>query len=386
MEVSSTFPSRYGLLRAIAGLVCAIMICGATACADTGVPTNNNTANAPTSDVCDRVHIFYYDWYGAPPQQSGYIHWPQNGHRPPEDIASNYYPLLGPYSSSDPRVLRQHMAWIRSAHIGVITVTWWGQGSYEDQRTPAVLDAAGIAGLKVNFHLEPYPGQTPKTVMADVAYILEHYGKNPAFYRPAFLHERPMFYLFETLRHPAAEWRSATDELHRGAEPVLLIAQTTDLKFITAGGFDGGYTYDVLTPFKNARFVAQWNDHVAADFAAAGKLFIPSVGPGYWDDRAVANGGAVEPEMARTRDHDAATTYDLEWNAAIRAKCPFVTITSFNEWHEGTQIEPATSQSTSGDTYRAYSGGPMMYLESTAANVRKYAASIAEQHPTAPPK
>jgi hypothetical protein len=29
------------------------------------------------------------------------------------------------------------------------------------------------------------------------------------------------------------------------------------------------------------------------------------------------------------------------WRAALRADADLVTITSYNEWHEGTQIEPA---------------------------------------------
>ena len=33
--------------------------------------------------------------------------------------------------------------------------------------------------------------------------------------------------------------------------------------------------------------------------------------------------------------------YDNEWKAAIAAHARWVGITSFNEWHEGTQIEPA---------------------------------------------
>ena len=34
-------------------------------------------------------------------------------------------------------------------------------------------------------------------------------------------------------------------------------------------------------------------------------------------------------------------TYDSMWKAAISAGADAVTITSYNEWHEGTQIEPA---------------------------------------------
>ena len=34
-------------------------------------------------------------------------------------------------------------------------------------------------------------------------------------------------------------------------------------------------------------------------------------------------------------------TYDAMWRAAIKSGADGVTITSYNEWHEGTQIEPA---------------------------------------------
>ena len=37
----------------------------------------------------------------------------------------------------------------------------------------------------------------------------------------------------------------------------------------------------------------------------------------------------------------AGKTYDGMWRAAIAADPDRVTITSYNEWHEGTQIEPA---------------------------------------------
>lgn len=80
------------------------------------------------------VHIFYYLWYGSPSTDSKYIHWDhvlvphwdpkiaashaQGRHAPPEDIASSFYPELGPYSSRDPAVLEAHMAQIEAAAAG----------------------------------------------------------------------------------------------------------------------------------------------------------------------------------------------------------------------------------------------------------------------------
>lgn len=80
------------------------------------------------------VHIFYYLWYGSPSMDNKYIHWDhvlvphwdpkiaashaQGRHTPPEDIASSFYPDLGPYSSRDPQVLESHMAQIEEAAAG----------------------------------------------------------------------------------------------------------------------------------------------------------------------------------------------------------------------------------------------------------------------------
>ena len=54
--------------------------------------------------------------------------FPFSGERfsPPRDIHAPNYPSRGCYSSRDPKVLRQHMAEMREAGIGVAVVSWWG--------------------------------------------------------------------------------------------------------------------------------------------------------------------------------------------------------------------------------------------------------------------
>lgn len=336
--------------------------------AQTTQPAPDSTRPAATlPQVSDRVHIFYYDWYGAPPFEPGYVHWTQGNHTPPEDIGSNYYPKLGPYSSADPAVLKQHMAWLRQARVGVITLSWWGRNSYEDNRAKAILNAAAMAGLKVNFHLEPYKDSTPESFLQDIAYITRRYGRHPAFYH---YNNKAVFYFFESNRHSAAAWRSVNDQLHDYGQPCILLAQTTDLAFIQAAAFDGGYTYDGLAPFKHPDFLLSWTREIAPRFKAAHKLFIPSVGPGYIDDRAVPN-GATEPDAAKTRNLGQGSTYDAAWAAALATNPPFVSITSFNEWHEGSQIEPAASKEIPGYTYPPYPGGEDQYLTQTASWVEK---------------
>src|SRR5205085_3676455 len=87
------------------------------------------------------------------------------------------------------------------------------------------------------------------------------------------------------------------------------------------------YTYDV------ARYGPAAFGPLCARAHRARLLCAPSVGPGYDALRATGDG------LARSRRDGA--TYDAMWQAAIDAGADRVTITSYNEWHEGTQIEPA---------------------------------------------
>src|SRR5205807_732935 len=53
-----------------------------------------------------------------------------NGHR---QIASNYYPLIGPYASSDPNLIEYHLLLMKLSGIDGVLVDWYGtQGSNGD--------------------------------------------------------------------------------------------------------------------------------------------------------------------------------------------------------------------------------------------------------------
>jgi glycoprotein endo-alpha-1,2-mannosidase len=81
-------------------------------------PTVTVTSPAPVTplppvegpDPSDKVAAFYYSWYGNPATDGEWIHWTQESYLPPKDIASDYFPDLGAYSSNDPGIVAQHMA------------------------------------------------------------------------------------------------------------------------------------------------------------------------------------------------------------------------------------------------------------------------------------
>ena len=144
-----------GLVRAVA--VLAATAGAAIVVASVGARPIDGTA----AKLSPRIAIFFYPWYGTPTRDGAYQHWGQHDTDPPPGIASSYYPARGVYSSTDPAVLRGQMTDIADAHVGTVIVSWWGAGSPEDQRLPAVIDAARSFGIRVAIHIEPYQGRTP---------------------------------------------------------------------------------------------------------------------------------------------------------------------------------------------------------------------------------
>ena len=252
--------------------------------------------------------IFYYPWYGTPKLDGSYEHWDQNDHLPPLDLASSYYPARGPYSSRDPRVVEAQMRDIAGAGIGEVVSSWWGQGSPEDELLPMIMGMATKQGLKVAVQIEPYDDRSAESVAADLAHLLELGITRAYVYHPFEIDE--------------ADWASVLP-----LPGMQVLAQTANVTRAQAAHFAGVYTYDDVT-FGPGSFGS-----LCARAHKAGLLCAPSVGPGYDALRATGD--------TRFRPRDAGATYDGMWKAAIAAGADRITITSYNEWHEGTQIEPA---------------------------------------------
>lgn len=264
-----------------------------------------------TSAEPDRAAIFYYPWYSTPVRDGGWAHWYVEHDGTPV-LSTPYFPTRGLYSSSNAKIVAAHMREIASAGVGTVIVSWWGFDSPEHDRLPLVVEAARAHGLAIAIHLEPYDGRTPAGAAADIARLHDEGFDD--------------FYLYDADRDPAVEWAEALEPL----DEVRVVGHTTLVGRAKASGFDGLYTYDVVT----------WNGslfrRLCTQAHAAGLLCAPSVGPGY-DARLATRQEAVRPRL-----HGA--TYDRMWKTAIRAGADVVTITSYNEWQEGTQIEPARGQ------------------------------------------
>ena len=329
-----------------------------------------------TAAPSDRLHAFYYAWYGNPETDGDWSQWNHQvllkeggGKRyaPPEDIGANFFPAGGLYSSNSMKDTLTHMEQMKAAGVGVVAVTWWGRDTFTDKALPVVFSAAEQAGLKVCFHIEPFGGRDAATTRDALEYLLGRFGEHPALYRDPARGSRPWAYVYDSYLVPSREWATILDPdgartirgTHLDTVMIGLWVHSHSGKMIASGGFDGFYTYFAVEDFvfgstpKHWPAMAQWAKKHE-------KIFVPSVGPGYDDTR-------IRPWNTRNqRDRENGAYYDRMFETAIAVEPPAISITSFNEWHEGTQIEPAVPKKIEGYTYLDYGErAPGWYLERT---------------------
>jgi len=325
----------------------------------------------------------YYPWYSMSPVR----HWEQWDRHPPVDLAANYMPRLGAYSSQDTKVMEQHARWIADSGAGAINVSWWGPGSEIDRIVPSLMDVMAAHDIHVTFHLEPYGDRHAASYARDIQYLITEYGDRRRWDGFLLLQHAdgrigPVFKSFRTILPPTSVdchgvrsdvpdyasddvWRQQTDRvrnLFRGDfDRITLLADSLNFDRVRGGGFDGIAIYD--------NYVAPdtWAGH-AQSCTARNLVFSFNINPGF--DAIVQRRvepdscyrplpfepGAATYDWSRPSDREQAaraslariddsfqTTLALQTKATLAnaRKDFFLTyINSFNEWHEGHQFEP----------------------------------------------
>ncbi|XP_049319289.1 glycoprotein endo-alpha-1,2-mannosidase [Astyanax mexicanus] len=325
------------------------------------------------------MHVFYYIWYGNPQFDGKFIHWdhpllphwdakvaagyPKGRHEPPDDIGANFYPALGAYSSRDPSVIEAHMQQLRTAAIGVLAVSWYPAGMKDDNGEPVddiiplILEVADKYKVKVVFHIEPYKGRDENSMLENIKYIVDKYGEHPAFFRYRSPSGKllPLFYIYDSyLQNPDiwAQMLKTTGKKSIRNTPydgvfIGLLVEEKHKKEMLAAGFDGIYTYFATNGFSYGSSYHNWKS--IKDFCDRNNLiFIPSVGPGYIDT-------SIRPwNSQNTRNRLNGKYYETSLSAAVATMPQVISITSFNEWHEGTQIETAIPKTGGQTAYLDY--------------------------------
>lgn len=325
----------------------------------------------------ETVHLgaYYYPWYGADGR-----HW-REGYR---GKAEGNPPRLGEYDSRSPGVVREHLALSKQYGIDHWICSWWGPGSWEDEtlkrhvlpelerdrsESPEdavefclLYEAGGLLGL------DPGEGiifDTARTnlFVSHFRYLADTYFDHPAYRR---VEGRPVVYLYlsrtfggDYVRalagaRAAAEARGYT--LHLVGDEVYWHEPDPDrlrlLDAVTPYNLHGPPEYSGATDWTGfladcERLQRRWREAALA----AGVGYIPGLMPGF-DSNGAAPGvhyilpRAIRPGAGPDSFLEAmAASAERLLDPALREAA----LTSFNEWHEGTQIEPSRSGENGGN-------------------------------------
>lgn len=310
-------------------------------------------APAPPAEVLVGAH--YYPWYDAE-------RW---AGQPATDT-----PKLGRYRSADRAVVAEHVRGAREADLDFFMVSCLSPGGREAKNLrEAVLPEVEAAGFRFALHYETpialglppdkpidLAAKLPDGTVAGVR-LVEHFDHLARTYlgHPCYLRHGGravvMVYLVRNMVNAGPYLRAARALLAGHGIAPYLVADVMywerpgelDWPFLTEN-FEAVTAYNMYhRPDFLPGVAVQYR---AADRAARarGMRMIPHVMPGY-DDTRLRGGGRV------TLDRRGGEFYREYWGIAsafVGPDQPFLLVTTFNEWHEGTELEPSAEY---GDTY-----------------------------------
>lgn len=262
------------------------------------------------------VLAWYYGWYAGPEN------WQKTADLPPEL-----------YNSYDDATMRRQIRQAKAAGIDGFICTW-------RYNCPRLIElAADEGGFGVAISIDPVATQMPTfdDVVANIQAVTALMN-HPGYLR--WSDGRPILVFWSSQILPGDTSVVAFQRLRAATDP-------DRQQFWLGGGDDFAYLdiFDALQYFdiswesapgfamaSYARRLSTYNSSHGTQ-----KPFIATVMPGY-DDRAVRGG--------RVRDREDGAYYRATWDAALAYQPQAIVITSWNEWYEGSQIEPSRTYGT----------------------------------------
>ena len=146
-----------------------------------------------------KVYMHYMPWFDTPAVLGGTnwgYHWKMKNKNPnivdatgKRQIASHYYPKIGPYQSNDPDVIEYHMLLMKYAGVDGVMIDWYGvQGTNGDigrllTNSNAIVDQVDDFGLGFSVVMEDRFSANISQAKANVAYLRDNYFNKPDYIR-----------------------------------------------------------------------------------------------------------------------------------------------------------------------------------------------------------
>jgi hypothetical protein len=306
------------------------------------------------------VLAFYYNWFDENT-------WT------PEKISD--FPITL-YSSRDRETVVRHIAQAQEAGIDAFVVAWYGpqvEGNPTETNLALLLEVADDTAFRVSVEFGPDSPfiQSQQDVVDALRHVLQVHAGHPSF---LWVEGRPVIFFWRLDNIPLAPgqtpleaWQAVRDQVDPDHESIW-IAEGVEVAYQQV--FDGHHLYSIAWSKEVNDTLSDWGYRIRRYNAQHGtdKLWVATVMPGYNDLKT----GRAD---AFVREREGGQFYRDTWQAAMDSGADWVVITSWNEWVEGSQIEPSVSYGN-------------LYLDLTrelAAQFRAQAEALALAPPTPTP-
>jgi glycoprotein endo-alpha-1,2-mannosidase len=306
------------------------------------------------SSVQDKkVAAFYYGWFSNTTDFSSsssvvikddtnWRHWGSNSYQPPYNACSTFTPQIGWYDCADPATIEKQLRQAEWAGIDSFVVSYWGQNSIENQNFKNMIRVAKSinSNLTFTFYFEIFMGGLDKKNESEaVALMVDEFSYiynlfNSSEYKDYIWFEegKPVLFSYVVQAISASVWQETKKSLESDLMTFFLVGDRPGKNEDYNQVFDATHQYDVYAPTKANKYLTNFfNLKLSAQ--KYNQIFIAGVAPGY-DDHKVRDGN---PPLSR----EMGETYHSSWENAISLNPDWITITSWNEWHEGSEIEPS---------------------------------------------
>ena len=344
----------------------------AQASAETARPAQIRAAatltSLPSSDTHRRYLLVHYlPWYEADAAKNNWgWHWTMNHYRPADivdgrrSIASQYYPLIGPYDSDDPDVIEYHVLLMKFAGIDGAVVDWYGTDNYLDYGLnhrnarqfvgsieKAHLHFAALYEDEVAATRLVKDGQLPASQAVAHGQSTMEWLQNNWFGSPSYikLDGKPLFLTFGTNGYyKTDDWNQIFSVLPQ--QPAYFSES------FPRAPATGAFCWPA--PFGGTDKSMQDLDTFYAN-SSKWPAFIAGAYPRFHD---IYKQAGVGPSWGTIDDLNG-QTYSQTLTKALQSSAPVIQIATWNDWGEGTMIEPSVEYG-----YRD--------LETTQKLVKKY--------------
>ncbi len=297
----------------------------------------------PTKSQPKLVLAHYMPWFEAKPVSPHWgWHWTMNAYDPEKtsngkrSIASHLYPMIGPYDSGDDRVIEYHILLMKVAGVDGVIVDWYGLQSHNDyallhRNTTRLVEHLDRIGLKFAICYEDQTvtelikagrlrnDQRVDHVVREIEWLRENWFSKPSYVR---VDGAPLLLSFGQSGLTDAEWSACLSKSKSRISYFSLHHRRSS----AVGAFDWPLPKEGFSSIQRYyKDAANWQHAIPVAYPRFVDVYVDAkVGESY---------GRVEDQSG--------TFFSRTLELALKSSAQVVQIATWNDWGEGTVIEPS---------------------------------------------